>query len=128
MKIFLDVSCQVVFPSAVIYGVFCVEKSVDTICKSRQISHYTVIIFYFVMLFTTGKPVIKVSGFTRIWKPSTNEIDEYSTFFQDEVVFSPDADLPDLSLDDESKGTYLLIFRSHKNILFYIVSLIPSLF
>ncbi|VVC29865.1 Immunoglobulin E-set,Arrestin C-terminal-like domain [Cinara cedri] len=91
MKFFLDETCQVVFPGAVIYGVFCIEDGIDSSCE----------------------PVIKASGFTRIWKPGTNsEIEEYSIFFEDKVVLSLDADLTDLSLDDETRG-YPNKFKFH---------------
>lgn len=105
MKFFLNDSCRVIFPGAVLYGVFGIEENIDSSCKLRHSFGIIIIGFIFFMLLTTGKPLIRAIGFTRIWKPNTNnEIDEYSMFFEDEVVLSPDEDLFDSSLDDEFRG------------------------
>lgn len=52
-------------------------------------------------------PVIRVNGYTLVWKPGTSkETDEYSLFFEDKAVLSTDGNNTNLSLRSELP-TYL---------------------
>lgn len=56
------------------------------------------------------KPSIKAIGYTVIWKQTTNkEIDEFSLFFKDKIVFSSETDNINLSLNNELNGTNLFV-------------------
>lgn len=47
-------------------------------------------------------PVIRAKGYTLIWKPGTNkETDEYSLFFEDKAVLSPEGNSTSLFLNNE---------------------------
>lgn len=65
-------------------------------------------------------PIIRAKGYTLIWKPGTNkETDEYSLFFEDRAVMSPEGDKTNLFLNNEIiQSRYLLIFIKFSIILF----------
>lgn len=52
-------------------------------------------------------PGILARGYTLIWKSGTNrETDEYSLFFEDKAVLSPDMEITNLSLDNDLRSIY----------------------
>lgn len=65
------------------------------------------IIFYINTIGTL--PVIRVKGYTLVWKPnSTEEIFEYSLFFDDKVEPSPETLDIDLPQRAKSEGTMFM--------------------
>lgn len=66
-------------------------------------------------------PVIRAKGYTLIWKLGTDkETDEYSLFFEDKAVLSPEGDSTSLFLNNEIiRGRYLSIILIKFNIILF---------
>lgn len=63
---------------------------------------------FFIFFYLIDEPIIKVSGFTLIWKPGTNkEVDEYTLFFEAIAELSPETDDIDLSLSHTLAGIFI---------------------